>query len=190
MNFFPLIIYRIINCGINIRGFHRKPLLGRFEIKTIVGRAKQSQPSRNFSPFLPSRLSHKSNSSDRGRKNRLIPGSPSLRTGHAGLPHPALQSVVSTSGLAGEGMGCYHGEQPNLCKEGFPSFTPFSRAANMRSVHTSGFTHDHRARMSPSCLGSTTDEGFNSSGMSFTPPPSCLPLLHGHYPASSLLWRL
>jgi len=24
----------------------------------------------------------------------------------------------------------------------------------------------------------------------FTPPPSCVPLLHGHYPASSLLWTL
>ena len=33
-------------------------------------------------------------------------------------------------------------------------------------------------------------DGVCSSGLSITLLPSCLPLLHGHYPASLLLWRL
>ena len=43
---------------------------------------------------------------------------PSLRTGRADLPHPALQSVVCSSGLASQGKGRGHGEQPLLGKVG------------------------------------------------------------------------
>src|SRR5882724_6230132 len=45
--------------------------------------------------------------------------SPSLRTGLAVFPHPALQSVVlPASGLTNRCMGCDKGEQPLFGKEG------------------------------------------------------------------------
>jgi len=61
----------------------------------------------------------------------------------------------------------------------------------MRSVQTVGSTHAQRARISPPCgaVAGTTD-GVCSIVLSFTLPPSCLPWLHGHYPASTLLRRL
>jgi len=40
---------------------------------------------------------------------------PSLRTVRAVLPHTALQSVVSSSGLA-RSVGCCHGEQSQVCE--------------------------------------------------------------------------
>src|SRR5260370_11209523 len=73
----------------------------------------------------------------------------------------------------------------------FPPSIPVSRVANMRSVQMTGSTHAHRARISPSCGAlSGTADGVCSALLSFTLPPSCLPLLHGHYPPSSLLLRL
>src|SRR3989304_3909158 len=63
----------------------------------------------------------------------------------------------------------------------------------MRSVHTEGSTHFHLSGtwVSPTCLGaSATVVGLSSFVMSFTYPPSCLPLLLIHYDDSSLLWRL
>src|SRR6516162_8681210 len=61
----------------------------------------------------------------------------------------------------------------------------------MRSVQTVGSTHAQRARISPSCGAvAGTADGVCSIGLSFTLPPSCLPWLHGHYPASMLLRRL
>ena len=52
-----------------------------------------------------------------GRTDVFAP--PSLRTGQAGFPHPALQSVVLPSrGLTHRGMGCNQGEQPTLGEEG------------------------------------------------------------------------
>src|SRR5207245_125860 len=54
---------------------------------------------------------------DRGRESRLL-GSPSLRTGRADLPHPALRSVVlPPRGLTGQSMGITQGEEPQLGKE-------------------------------------------------------------------------
>src|SRR5947209_16922062 len=48
-----------------------------------------------------------------------FPGPPSLRTGHADLPHPALRLVVlPPRGLTGLRIGCGKGEQPLLSKEG------------------------------------------------------------------------
>src|SRR5437879_5560372 len=43
---------------------------------------------------------------------------PSLRTRCAVLPRRALQSVVSTSGLARQAMGIEHREQPKVGEEG------------------------------------------------------------------------
>ena len=49
--------------------------------------------------ILRDRTLGSSKSLDRGKKGRLIPGPSTLRTGHADLPRPALQSVGSTTGL-------------------------------------------------------------------------------------------
>jgi len=51
---------------------------------------------------------------DRGREGPAV--LPSLRTVRAVLPHTALQSVVSSSGLA-RSPGCLHGEQSQVCEE-------------------------------------------------------------------------
>ena len=46
-------------------------------------------------------------------------GRPSLRTGRAGFPHPALQlMVLPPRGLNDQGMGSFHTEQPMLDKVG------------------------------------------------------------------------
>ena len=50
---------------------------------------------------------------DRGREEFLLPA---LRTVHAVLPHTALQSVVSSSGLARLHTGFMKGEKP-MCRE-------------------------------------------------------------------------
>src|SRR5439155_16819671 len=42
---------------------------------------------------------------------------PALRTVRAVLPHTALQSVVASSRLARQGMGCVKGEQPLFGEE-------------------------------------------------------------------------
>ena len=52
---------------------------------------------------------------NRGREGFRLP---SLRTVQADLPHTALQSVVSSSGLARQGVGFGHGEKPPLSEEG------------------------------------------------------------------------
>src|SRR5208337_4540140 len=79
----------------------------------------------------------------------------------------------------------------SISRNHLPPSVPVSRVANMRSVQTVGSTHAHRARVSPPCWAVPgTVEGCCSFVLSFTLPPSCLPCLHGHYPASSLLRRL
>jgi len=73
----------------------------------------------------------------------------------------------------------------------FPPFTPFSRAANMRSVQTDGSAHAHRARTSPACLAAIGTAAGLDSFDPFIPHPSpCVPLLSGRYPASLLVWTL
>src|ERR1700758_3326820 len=68
---------------------------------------------------------------------------------------------------------------------------PVPRAATMRAVQTSGSTQAQRARIPPTCGPlSGTVVGVCSCVLSFTLPPSCLPLLHGRYPVSALLRRL
>ncbi len=42
---------------------------------------------------------------------------PDLRTVHAGFPHTALQSVVSSAGLAHQNVGLTHGEMPPFSEE-------------------------------------------------------------------------
>ena len=60
-----------------------------------------------FDPLYQQRLP------DRGREEFLLPA---LRTVHAVLPHTALQSVVSSSGLARLHTGFMKGEKP-MCRE-------------------------------------------------------------------------
>jgi hypothetical protein len=70
-----------------------------------------------------------------------------------------------------------------------PPFTPSSRVASIRSVHTDGSASllagasASPARIAPA--GTAT--GILPSVVSVTAPPSCTPLLHRHCPASSLL---
>jgi hypothetical protein len=52
---------------------------------------------------------------NRGREGSRLP---SLRTVRADLPHTALQSVVSSSGLTRQGEGFGQGEKPTLSEEG------------------------------------------------------------------------
>jgi len=73
-----------------------------------------------------------------------------------------------------------------------PPFTPLTRASSMRSVHTWRSTQSQSLGLaSPACIApSGTTAGCVSSCVVFTHPPSCIPLLHRHYPASTLLWML
>src|SRR6266480_7988615 len=122
---------------------------------------------------------------------RIAKDSPSLRTGQAGHPHPALQSVVlPPRGLTNLCMGNCQGEQPMLGKESIhlPPLTPCLRAVNIRSVQTSGSTQAHWARISPACLVlSDTVAGFASVCLPVTFPPSCAPSLQARYGLSLLL---
>ena len=69
---------------------------------------------------------------DRGKEGP--PVLPSLRTVRAVLPHTALQSVVSTSGLA-RSLGCLHGEQSQVCEECIgPALMIFSAVAGPRPL--------------------------------------------------------
>jgi len=52
---------------------------------------------------------------DRGREGQ---GLPALRTVRAVLPHTALRSVVTSSGLTRHKPGFVHGEKPNLSEGG------------------------------------------------------------------------
>ena len=60
---------------------------------------------------------------------------PALRTVRAVLPHTALQSVVSSSGLARQLPGCMHGEQ-SLGREEFsgPALMILSTNSHARSL--------------------------------------------------------
>jgi hypothetical protein len=85
---------------------------------------------------------------------------PSLRTVRAVLPHTALQSVVSSSGLA-RSQGCCHGEQSQVCEVHiWPAsllnhlcpLTPLPSAANIRSVQIARSTHAHSVGAVSVCL--------------------------------------
>ena len=54
------------------------------------------------------------NKLDRGQEGFCLPA---LRTVRAVLPHTALQSLVSSSGLARYPSGFFHGEKSELCEE-------------------------------------------------------------------------
>ena len=69
---------------------------------------------------------------DRGRENRLIPGSPSLRTVRAVLPHTALQSVVSIMGLDETAVSLAQAAKPMLRKVGI---RPANRATKSLAVN-------------------------------------------------------
>lgn len=124
-----------------------------------------------------------------GGRDAALPQHPSLRTGQAVFPHPALQlGVLPSWGLERHRTGLHHREQPAVGEEGvfLPPFTPFSsasppaalcaalRAGSIRSVHTEGSTHAHRARSSPACLAlSGTAAGCSSFVVSIPSLPSC-----------------
>ena len=135
----------------------------------------------------------------RGREGFRLP---SLRTVQADLPHTALQSVVSSSGLARQGVGFGHGEKPPLSEEGIrpaamvlqgmtqppfqayhlPPVTPLTRAANIRSLHTVGSTHPHwrGSRVSCACLAVSGTDALGiapPSLLKLTDQPSYPPLL-------------
>jgi len=65
---------------------------------------------------------------DRGREGSPLPA---LRTVRAVLPHTALQSVVSSSGLTRQYVSFAHGEKPTFSEKGiWPQpviFTSFAR---------------------------------------------------------------
>jgi hypothetical protein len=52
----------------------------------------------------------------------------------------------------------------------------------MRSVHTLASVQPHCGATSLPCLARGTPGRFNCCAVSFTPPPSCPPWLHGRYP--------
>ena len=64
----------------------------------------------------------------------------------------------------------------------------------MRSVQIVGSDQAQRARHDPACLAvvvaTGTAAGLSSADLAITHLPSCIPSLHGHYPASTLLWML
>ena len=120
-----------------------------------------------------------------------IPGPPSLRTVRPVFPDTALQLVVlPPRGLTNRVVGCCQVVQPTFGKEGFPSFHSVSRAVNMRSVQTHGLVLSQRLGIAPACLVVDTRAGVVSMNPVLPHPPSCVPLLHGRYPASSLLRTL
>jgi len=114
---------------------------------------------------------------DRGRDEGKL--RPSLRTGQANFSHPALQSVVSLQRRSADA---------SRAPFRFEHWTaPVTRAANrLRSaidgLHTCVALHRVESRGQSRCV-------FPSSCFSLS-PPSYLPWLHGHYPASTLLRRL
>jgi hypothetical protein len=137
---------------------------------------------------------------DRGRENL---SSPSLRTGRADFPHPALQLVGHlTKGLTDGSMGCAQREQPKFRKEGMspagvvntlsiqlnhcPPLTPCLRAVNIRAVQNSGSTQLHRARMSLACLV-TGDTAASSSSVLRSIPVFHFPASLGSTPITALL---
>jgi hypothetical protein len=63
-----------------------------------------------------------------------------------------------------------------------PPLIPLSRVSNMRSVHTLASVQSHFWGTSLPCLAFGTSGSRHCDCASFTPPPSCPPWLHGHYP--------
>jgi hypothetical protein len=99
---------------------------------------------------------------------------PSLRTEQADLPHSALQLVVSLQRRSADASMLVSGSSNGMA--------PVARAANsLRStaegLHTCVALHRFESRGHSRC-------GFPSCFCSLS-PPSYLPWLHGHYPASS-----
>ena len=76
----------------------------------------------------------KGGGNDRGRESEMN-HSPSLRTGQADFPHPALQSVVlPTRGLTRQGRGRSQREQPLLSEESVRRLPMFPSRFAARSV--------------------------------------------------------
>jgi hypothetical protein len=111
-----------------------------------------------------------------GTKDKLRP---SLRTGQANFSHPALQLVVSLQRRSADASRAHIRFEQWMA--------PVTRAANrlrssVEGLHTCVALHRFESRGHSRCV-------FPSIFCSLS-PPSCLPWLHGHYPASALLRRL
>src|SRR5215471_19416312 len=126
--------------------------------------------------------SYRRKDDDRGREHRLVSTPPSLRTGRADLPHPALQSVVLPArGLTVQRMGV-------SCKL---RGSRLASSVSIRVVRSGGSPCSHQ-RQGPLRRFQPIRQyrRFFPHGPNFTSPPSCTPSLPRHYPASSLLWVL
>ncbi len=136
---------------------------------------------------------------DRGRKDRL--DTRSLPPPNRACGSPAHGSPVGGSPLSGLARlfpGEPYGELPESSEENARS----SRPPSLGSPSCQHTIRTHRRfRLTPAtcrslasrpCLVRQADTraGLLSYGTSFTRPPSCGLSLHGHYPASSLIWTL
>ena len=72
---------------------------------------KTASQTHSFPRKRESRAPARAAKSDRGRKGFRLP---SLRTVRAVLPHTALQSLVSSSGVPRAFVSCFEGEQPAI----------------------------------------------------------------------------
>src|SRR4051812_16189505 len=115
---------------------------------------------------------------------------PSLRTGRADFPHPALQLVDSLWEYDSPLLGLRLRRLTRAWRSRLlasvdfrlnhlPPLTPLSRAVNMRSVHTLASVPSHCGATSLPCLAFGTPGRLICSCVSLTLPPSCPPWLHG-----------
>ena len=143
---------------------------------------------------------------DRGRESVLScappPSEPYVRFSRIRLSRRSLLSRRPACRL----MGCRQGIQPLGGEKGLrpalmilsiklyhlPPCTPVARAPRIRSVPTAGSTQPQGAGVSSAGLaGKARTRAEEPSGVwAFTSQPPCVPLLHGRYPASSLLRTL
>ena len=132
---------------------------------------------------------------DRGREDRLTrsPLPPNRACGSPAHGSPVGGSPLN--GLARPPSVEPHGKLPESSEEDARSSHPPS-LGSPSCQHT---IRTHRRfrpavprQASPGCLARRTDTcpGLDSHDTPVTYPPSCGPSLHGHYPASSLLWPL
>ena len=112
----------------------------------------------------------------RGRDDRL--GRPSLRTEQADYQHSALQLVVGLRRRSADASIDASGSSM------VDSRYRGSRQAPLKSRRFAYFGCSSPYRVH------RTFAVLYSFELCFVSPPSCLPWLHGHYPASALLWRL
>ena len=124
------------------------------------------------------------NHTEIGGREKPVRASPSLRTGRADLPHPALQLVVMFW-IDMYTWNSHHGERSPTC---WPE--PLCHQSQSTSVALQVRAYEQRIRLARNSRVLAFRQ-WTMCVFPFAPdPPSYLPLLHAHYCASSLLWRL